>query len=297
VFVSHHHILAAAAHIAREEKPMRPLLIILPLLGVLAACKQQAPAPAKPDEPVATPAAAASASPAAVPSAPAPQASPRALSEANDLYDFVYAYPAAAAAIPALRSFLEADLNKQRAKLIAQAKEGQQEAKQADIEYRAYYGSTEWQVVADVPGWLSLSAVHGSYAGGAHPNHWSDSLLWDKAAGKQRAASDLFTSKAALSKVIRKQFCRDIDKQRSQKRGEPVKAGSDELFSNCIDPLGQVVILGSSNRQTFDRIGILVAPYEAGPYAEGDYEVTLPVTAEIMAVVKPEFRDSFSVTR
>ncbi len=272
---------------------MRLILFALPLLCVLAACKQQAPAPAKPDEPRV--AAVPSASPSATPSAPAPQASTRAVSEENDLYDFNYAYPAAAAAIPALRSFLEADLTKQKAALIKSAKEGRDEAKLADIEYHPYYRATDWRVVTETPGWLSLSATHESYEGGAHPNHWPDALLWDKAAGKQRAAEDLFTSKAALSQVIRKPFCREIDKQRSQKRGEPVKAGSDELFSNCIDPLGEVVILGSSNHRTFDRIGILVAPYNAGPYAEGDYEVTLPVTAEILAVVKPEFRDSFAV--
>jgi hypothetical protein len=276
---------------------MRPLLIILPLLCVLTACKQQAPAPAKPDERVATAAAIASASPSAAPSAPATQASPRAVSEENSVYDFNYTYPAAAAAIPALRSFLEADVAKRRAALIKSARQGQKDAKQSEIEYRPYHGATQWLVVADVPGWLSLSAAHESFEGGAHPNHWFDALLWDKVAGKQRAASDLFTSKAALSQAIRKPFCREIDRQRSEKRGEPVKPGSGSMFDNCIDPLGQVVILGSSNRQTFDRIGILVAPYEAGPYAEGDYEVTLPVTAEVMAVVKPEFRDSFTVKR
>ena len=46
-----------------------------------------------------------------------------------------------------------------------------------------------------------------------------------------------------------------------------------------------------------DRIGILIGPYEAGPYAEGGYEVTLPVTPAILAVVKPEYRASFAASR
>ena len=57
------------------------------------------------------------------------------------------------------------------------------------------------------------------------------------------------------------------------------------------------MILGSSNGKAFDRIGILVAPYEAGPYAEGDYEITLPVTDAVIAAVKPEYRPSFASRR
>jgi hypothetical protein len=39
----------------------------------------------------------------------------------------------------------------------------------------------------------------------------------------------------------------------------------------------------------------LVPPYEAGPYAEGAYEVTLPVSAAVVAAVKGEYRPSFEV--
>ena len=69
------------------------------------------------------------------------------------------------------------------------------------------------------------------------------------------------------------------------------------LFDDCIDPVKSTVILGSSNKRTFDRIGVLVGPYEAGPYAEGDYEVTLPVTQAVLAAVRPEYRAAFSLKR
>ena len=73
-----------------------------------------------------------------------------------------------------------------------------------------------------------------------------------------------------------------------------MQAGSADMFDECIDPVAETVILGSSNGQSFNRIGILVPPYEAGPYAEGDYEVTVPVTSAVLAAVKPEYRSSFS---
>ena len=44
-----------------------------------------------------------------------------------------------------------------------------------------------------------------------------------------------------------------------------------------------------------DRIGLIADPYVAGSYAEGAYEVTLPVTRAIIGTVKPEYRGAFAV--
>ena len=217
--------------------------------------------------------------------------------ESNDLYEFEYAYPAAAGAIPALKTALDAELEKTRASLRSDAKQQKADAAKENFPFHALSHYVDWKVVTDVPGWLSLSAEVSTYEGGAHPNHGYEALLWDRAAGQRREAKDLFVSADALSRAIRPAFCREIDRQRAEKRGAPVKSGSDEMFSDCIDPLASAVILGSSNRRTFDRIGVLVGPYEAGPYAEGDYEVTLPVTPAVLAAVKPEYRASFSAGR
>ncbi|MDE0934105.1 MAG: hypothetical protein OSA47_10950, partial [Novosphingopyxis baekryungensis] len=81
-----------------------------------------------------------------------------------------------------------------------------------------------------------------------------------------------------------------------KKRGGDVDAAGDG-FSDCIDPLEQTMILGSSNGKTFDRLGFLIGPYAAGPYAEGSYEVTLPITKAVRDQVKADYADSFSVMR
>lgn len=211
----------------------------------------------------------------------------------NDLYEFEYAYPAAAAAVPDLRAWLDADIETQRRALIEQAQEALAESRKSDFPYNPYGYWTEWKVVADLPGWLSLSASVSTYEGGAHPNHGFTALVWDRQANLRREALDFFASKEALSRAIRPQFCREIDRQRAKKRGEPVRQGGDDPFTDCIDPVANTVILGSSNGKAFDRVGILVAPYEAGPYVEGSYEVTLPVTDAVMAAVKPDFRAAF----
>jgi len=84
-----------------------------------------------------------------------------------------------------------------------------------------------------------------------------------------------------------------LDAQRLEKRGELLK-GDPSNFTQCIDPSPYPILFGSSNGKTFDRITVMVPPYEAGPYAEGSYEIDLPVTSALIAALKPRFRPAFS---
>lgn len=281
---------------------MRAHWMLLSVLAATAACRQGAPTEAE-AAPSVGPEAAAASGPVAGPES-APAGTPESASAAgardvevdNDLYTLEYSWPAEASAIPVLNALLERDLASRRAKLAADAAEGRDGAKQDGYPYRPYGLWVAWQVVRETPDWLSLSAEVSTYTGGAHPNHWFDAILWDKRAGVRRKALDLFVSKAALSAAIRQDFCKALDREREEKRGEPVKR-TEDFFGACLDPVDYTVILGSSNRTAFNRIGVLVPPYEAGPYAEGSYEVTLPVTPAVLATVKPQYRASFAVMR
>lgn len=213
----------------------------------------------------------------------------------NDLYEFDYSWPQQADAIPALRRILEADLAKSRDGLASASMEGMQYAKADDYPFHPYGLWVKWSVVADLPGWLSLSAQVSDYSGGAHPNHGFDAMVWDKRVGVRRQAMDLFTSAKALDAAVRADLCAALDKERAKKRqGTPVALAE---FDECIDPADTTITPGSDNGKTFDRIGFLIAPYVAGPYVEGDYEVTLPVTDRILALVKPQYRASFGAAR
>lgn len=215
-----------------------------------------------------------------------------ALGAAQPAEDFGYTYPAKARAIPALR----AELDRRAAKLRAWFRAGTAaERRSAAADKRTYHPweqAVGWSVVADTPRFLSLSAQTYSYTGGAHPNHGYDALVWDRRAGRALKAVDLFASGAAFNRVFRKPFCAVLDRERAERRaGEPIAPG--EMFNECIDPTKSTVILGSSDGRAFDRIGVLIAPYEAGPYVEGDYEVTLPVTPAVLAAVRPAYRVAF----
>ncbi len=262
--------------------------LILPLLALWACSAEKSAVPA-PTKGAAVPGATATASARAEPLGEA-----RSVKVSSELYEFEYAYPAQAAAIPALKTMLDADITRQQTELRKQSKTEQAETASSDFPYRPHSLYYDWKVVAETPGWLSLSSLVGSYTGGAHPNYWFSAILWDKVGDTERKVADLFISKQALTDAIRKPFCAELNRQRSKKRGFPVDPASKDMFDECIDPVAETVILGSSNGQSFNRIGILVLPYEAGPYAEGDYEVTLPITTAVLATVKAEYRASFS---
>lgn len=269
---------------------MRKAAILFLLLT--AACVPERDE-AKAGEP--TPAASVAAQPLETAAPPPPLA--RMNKESTSSIEFEYNYPAEAAAIPSLLAELEGDLAKRRRELIETAREGRIAARENGFEFTPYSHSVDWSVVTDLPGWLSLMAASSAYTGGAHPNHWPQALLWDKTADKSRVATELFASRAALAEAIRVPFCKALNRERAERRGAPVDPNSDDMFDQCIDPTGSTIILGSSNKQQFDRIGILIGPYEAGPYAEGAYEVTLPVTKAVLAVVKPQYRSVFALGR
>lgn len=226
---------------------------------------------------------------------PVPEAVPgRTEKVQNDTYAFAYSYPSAAASIPGLRALLDRQLVTDRSNLVSSATSGKTDAEKDGYPYHAYERQTEWKVVTNLPDWLSLSSEHFEYSGGAHGMTVSEALLWDRRAETARKPIDLFASHDALRLAIQAPFCDILDQQRGKKRGEPVQR-SGEMFTECINPIEQTIILGSSNGRTFNRIGVLVPPYNAGPYAEGSYDVTLPVTGKVMAALKPQYRGAFSI--
>ena len=273
---------------------MRLPICLIPL-ALMIGCKSEAPS-ATASQTSATPALSAGGSTAsgAAAAASAVDGGANKVEESSELYEFDYSYPAEAGRIPALKAWLVAERGQARTQLIADATSGRAEAREGGFEFHAYAQGRVWEKVTETPRFLSLSAQLYDYTGGAHPNHGYDSLLFDKQTGKRLVPLDLFGSKAAFDAVIQKPFCALLDKERGKRRGEPVVRDRG-TFDDCIKPSEQTVILGSSTGRTFDKVGVLVGPYAAGPYAEGDYEFTLPVTEALRSVAKPEYREAFSV--
>jgi len=266
---------------------MRPKFSLLVVVMALSACWQQ---PAEP-QPTPTPTPTVTPTPSATGDVPGGGA--RQVSEETDTFLFEYSYPKAAGDVPELAVWLDQRLARARASLAAESAQGRDEARDNGFPYNKYSSSAAWEVVADLPGWLSLSADVSSYSGGAHPNYGFDTVVWDKTRKIALEPISFFTSPQALDAALNEQLCKALNAERAKRRGAPIPEGSQELFEDCVKVDETNLLLGSRRGTHFDRIGIQIAPYLAGPYVEGAYEFTFDVTPELLATVKAEYREAF----
>ncbi|MFO6445771.1 PdaC/SigV domain-containing protein [Erythrobacter sp. NE805] len=206
--------------------------------------------------------------------------------------DFAYSWPAAVAAVPELAARFTAE----RDRLLAEQKSDWQAALKEFADENCggcvnrEFAKT-WEVVADIPGFLSLSQSFSEYSGGAHGNYGSGGLVWDRAAKQALSPEDLFVSEKALQDVLGTRWCKTLAAERRKRFG--ADPGDDSVFP-CPPVKDLTLLLGSKSKTHFDRIGLIADPYVAGSYAEGAYEITLPVTAEVLTAVKPRYRNAFA---
>jgi hypothetical protein len=208
--------------------------------------------------------------------------------------EFSYKWPRQVSAIPALA----AQLDQKRAEELAQQKE-RWAAAMVDCpgEYVACRNDAfqlEWKVVADTPRFLSLSSDFYAYTGGAHGNYARSSLVWDREAEASLEPVQFFASASALDDALGEKACNLLNRERAKRRGGPVEPDPDDWANACVPMEDATIFLGSSTGERFDRIGIYYAPYVAGPYAEGEFEFTLPVTKPVLDAVRPEYREAFA---
>lgn len=211
--------------------------------------------------------------------------------------EFSYSWPAEVGAQPQLVAQLVAE----RDKALAEQKKNWREAQAEFVDQdctacRSLTYQVEWKTVADLPQWLSLTEDVYEFTGGAHGMSGRHSLVWDKVKQVGMKPVDMFTSAVALENALGQSLCTALDKERASRGVAPVSE-DDDIFQKCPGLDVATVILGSSNGKTFDRIGVYYGPYVAGPYSDGDYELSFPVTASVIDAVKPEYASVFSVKR
>jgi hypothetical protein len=66
------------------------------------------------------------------------------------------------------------------------------------------------------------------------------------------------------------------------------------MFNDCPAYKEVTVVIADKNSNgRFDHVQVTADPYVAGPYVEGSYDIDLPITAAMIARLKPEYRASF----
>lgn len=209
---------------------------------------------------------------------------------------FSYAWPAQAAAVPQLDRRFRADMDKAWREARAIVREEQKLTAEQKRPFNPQFYSMAWTMAGETPRLLSLQSVHGAFTGGAHPNSDYGALLWDRALGREVKLDALFTRPAALSAATRTAYCKALDAERLKRR-EGQKLDLAEF--NACPKYSAIVIapVDKSKDGRFETLGFVASPYTAGPYVEGEYEISLPVTAALISALKPQYRASFALQR
>lgn len=145
---------------------------------------------------------------------------------------------------------------------------------------------------------LSLAGEWFTYTGGAHGIFGATTLLWDRVAAKEIAVSDLFETVSEFA-LLHPAMCDALKRERKEKREseEEIDTNFDALdsaFNGCpkFDEVSSW-IADEDGDGLFDTMMFAADPYVAGPYAEGAYEMKVPVTARLVSGLKPAYRESF----
>jgi hypothetical protein len=220
-------------------------------------------------------------------------AAPQSVSIASEtaLLDFDYRWSSEAAAVPALDRRFRAEAATERRNALETAREDRASRTEQDS-FNAHELGRAWSTSGQSRHFLSLVGVSSSFTGGAHPNHGSSALLWDRLRGREISLFDLTATKNSWVAAIRRPFCILLDRERAKRREKPVRR--DDLFGDC-PPLTDLTLAPADHDRDgrFDHIDINADPYVAGPYVEGDYAISLPVTTGMLARLKPAFGGNF----
>jgi len=230
--------------------------------------------------------------------APPPQTGPVTRQSAvreNPLLDFEYSWPEAVSPETRLVDQLKADLSKSYDEALQEARENKAMTDAAGAPFNQNMFHRAWNLQGQTERLTSLISSTDTFTGGAHPNHNSSALLWDRKAGAEVKLTDLFSEATALEAAIRPQFCKLLDAERTKRRQGEVLEGE---FGECPAFSGLTIApAGKKGSGAFDSVVLIADPYVAGPYVEGSYEVVVPVTAALVAALKDQFKSDFKAQR
>lgn len=228
--------------------------------------------------------------------AAAAAAGPVEIEHGSGALKFSYQWPAEVASVPALERKFRAELSKAYHEALANGLEDQKLYHAQGRKGVEDFYSMTWISAGETSRLLSLQSELSTFTGGAHPNTSYDALIWDRKLNRKTSMDSLLGAPGKLAVVTRPAYCRALDSERSKRRrGEKLDLPE---FNACPKYSDLAIAPVDSNKNgRFDAIAFVASPYLAGPYVEGEYAIKVPVSAKLIAALKPEFRASFEAQR
>jgi hypothetical protein len=150
----------------------------------------------------------------------------------------------------------------------------------ADIRNRSWSSERGYTQDALVAGrYASIIRGEFSYTGGAHPNHGSDTLLWDKQAGKMISIRPFFTELAdggPAMTAIRNAVVADLKIEKKKRDSDNPDMSLVDALEPKLLTIGPVSLTPSTVAGKSSGLTFHYSPYAVGAYAEGDYSAFVP---------------------
>ena len=221
----------------------------------------------------------------------AAQAGAVVLDEEGGALNYHYSWPAEAVAIPALHAQLQADAEALKHEALTAAQHDQEGRAEAGFPFHPHELTKSWKVEGEGKRLLAFRGEFYEFTGGAHGLSGFQAILWDKANNRAIEALDLFADKPQATALLEQAFCPALNAERAERRGGavPPPSGPDDWMNGCPALAEQVLIPGAVRDGAFTALHVLIGPYTAGPYAEGTYEIALPLTPALVGLVRPEY--------
>ncbi len=220
---------------------------------------------------------------------PAP-ARPVRIAETGPDYRFLYTYPAAAAAIPGLSRSLRKEAAEALADLRGQAGAG----REAGANYPMTYDQ-EWRIAANTRQLLAISAIASAYWGGSHGAERHLAVMWSKSANRRLALGELFSRPKTGLAVLSAAFCSQFTAMR---RARLAKEGEKAGPTRCPEAEQAAIVPVAGRGGGIARFRMMLGGEETQDgYAGGSYEIYVPVSTRIRALIKPRFAQSFAPER
>jgi hypothetical protein len=126
-----------------------------------------------------------------------------------------------------------------------------------------------------------VSIVRGDYenTGGAHPNSSSNTILWDKSAGKRISIRPFFTETAddgPTLKAMRRGVIASLVVEKKKRGAEGSDASAIEAIEPKLLKIGPVSLAPSTEESKSSGLTFHYSPYAVGSYAEGAYIAFVP---------------------
>jgi hypothetical protein len=195
--------------------------------------------------------------------------------------------PAEIADYPALHTLLY-DRETAGLKTFAAKAQADHKASDGKFPWRPYNRQAQWMLTAEAAPLVGLRALWFEDTGGAHPNHGASTLIWDTATNKEIPSKALFRSDADMS-ALDKAICDAVARAKTHRDGA---VPLNDMFSCPKWDQTVLVLAPSTTPGKAGGLTALIDPYVVGPYSEGDYEVTVPVSA-FQALLAPAYAGAF----